>query len=43
MCPVSMTYSAIPALRHNAEIAAEWEPRLTAAATTTAARCAAWR
>ena len=32
MCPVSMTYSAIPALRHNSEIAAEWEPRLTAPA-----------
>jgi putative acyl-CoA dehydrogenase len=29
MCPVSMTYSVIPALRENAELAAEWEPRLT--------------
>jgi putative acyl-CoA dehydrogenase len=29
MCPVSMTYSAIPALRENPELAAEWEPRLT--------------
>jgi putative acyl-CoA dehydrogenase len=29
MCPVSMTYSAIPALRENAELAAEWEPHLT--------------
>jgi putative acyl-CoA dehydrogenase len=29
MCPVSMTYSAIPALRVDPEIAAEWEPRLT--------------
>jgi putative acyl-CoA dehydrogenase len=29
MCPVSMTYSAVPALRTDAEIAAEWEPRLT--------------
>src|SRR5215216_6044507 len=29
MCPVSMTYSVIPALRANAELAAEWEPRLT--------------
>jgi putative acyl-CoA dehydrogenase len=29
MCPVSMTYSAIPALRRDPEIAAEWEPRLT--------------
>ncbi|MGB6425511.1 MAG: acyl-CoA dehydrogenase family protein [Solirubrobacterales bacterium] len=26
-CPVSMTYSAIPALRMQPEIAAEWEPR----------------
>jgi putative acyl-CoA dehydrogenase len=29
MCPVSMTYAAIPPLRLNAELAAEWEPRLT--------------
>jgi putative acyl-CoA dehydrogenase len=29
MCPVSMTYSAIPALRRDAELAGEWEPRLT--------------
>jgi putative acyl-CoA dehydrogenase len=29
MCPVSMTYSAIPALRASEELAAEWEPRLT--------------
>jgi putative acyl-CoA dehydrogenase len=29
MCPVSMTYSAVPALRVNEELAAEWEPRLT--------------
>ena len=29
MCPVSMTYSAVPALRVNQELAAEWEPRLT--------------
>ena len=28
MCPVSMTYSVIPALRANEELAAEWEPRL---------------
>ena len=31
MCPVSMTYSAIPALREEPELAAEWEPRLTRA------------
>jgi len=30
MCPVSMTYAAIPALRDGApELAAAWEPRLT--------------
>ncbi|HEY8769945.1 MAG TPA: acyl-CoA dehydrogenase family protein, partial [Thermoleophilaceae bacterium] len=29
MCPVSMTYSALPALRQEPELAAEWEPRLT--------------
>jgi putative acyl-CoA dehydrogenase len=29
MCPVSMTYSAVPALRCDPELAAEWEPRLT--------------
>jgi len=28
MCPVSMTYSVVPALRANEEAAAEWEPRL---------------
>ena len=29
MCPVSMTYSAIPALREEPAVAAEWEPLLT--------------
>jgi putative acyl-CoA dehydrogenase len=30
LCPVSMTYAAIPALRDSApDLAAEWEPRLT--------------
>ncbi|EIF01099.1 acyl-CoA dehydrogenase family protein [Saccharomonospora glauca] len=29
-CPISMTYSAVPALRHNAELAAEYEPLLAA-------------
>jgi putative acyl-CoA dehydrogenase len=30
MCPVSMTYAAVPALRDSApELAARWEPRLT--------------
>lgn len=27
-CPMSMTYSAVPALRHQPEVAREWEPRL---------------
>ncbi|GIW43386.1 MAG: acyl-CoA dehydrogenase [Candidatus Binatia bacterium] len=27
-CPISMTYSIVPALRHQPEIAAEWEPRI---------------
>jgi putative acyl-CoA dehydrogenase len=27
-CPISMTYSAIPALRAQPDVAAEWEPRL---------------
>ena len=29
-CPLSMTHAAVPALRADAELAAEWEPRLTA-------------
>jgi putative acyl-CoA dehydrogenase len=28
-CPISMTYSVVPALRADADLAAEWEPRLT--------------
>jgi putative acyl-CoA dehydrogenase len=28
-CPISMTYAAIPALRKQPDVAAEWEPRLT--------------
>jgi len=31
-CPISMTYSAIPALRLQPEVAREWEPRLTSSA-----------
>lgn len=27
-CPLAMTYAAIPSLRHQPELAAEWEPRL---------------
>jgi putative acyl-CoA dehydrogenase len=26
-CPISMTYAVIPSLRHQPELAAEWEPR----------------
>ena len=29
-CPLTMTYAAVPALRHQPEIAQTWEPRLTA-------------
>ncbi len=28
-CPISMTYSVVPALRLQSELAAEWEPRFT--------------
>ena len=31
-CPVSMTYSSVPALRRQPEIGAEWEPRIAAGA-----------
>ncbi|THV23490.1 acyl-CoA dehydrogenase family protein [Glycomyces paridis] len=31
-CPVSMTYAAVPALRKEPKVAAEWEPRVTASA-----------
>ena len=30
LCPISMTYAAVPALRSDPAIAAEWEPRLAA-------------
>ena len=30
-CPISMTYSIVPALRADPELAAEWEPLLTSA------------
>jgi putative acyl-CoA dehydrogenase len=29
ICPISMTYSVVPALRHAPGVAQEWEPRLT--------------
>src|SRR5690606_36710533 len=31
-CPLSMTYAVVPALRHQPELAAIWEPKLTARA-----------
>lgn len=31
LCPISMTYSVIPALRHNPELAAQYEPGLSSA------------
>lgn len=31
LCPVSMTYAVIPSLRRSPTLAAEWEPRATAA------------
>jgi len=36
VCPVSMTYSAVPVLRRDPELAAEWEPRLSPSSTTRA-------
>ncbi len=29
-CPISMTYAAVPSLRHHPELREEWEPRLRA-------------
>jgi putative acyl-CoA dehydrogenase len=29
LCPIAMTYSVVPAARHQPEIASEWEPRWT--------------
>jgi putative acyl-CoA dehydrogenase len=31
-CPISMTYSAVPALRRQPDVAAEWEPRFASLA-----------
>jgi len=28
ICPISMTYSVVPALRHEPQLATEWEPRI---------------
>jgi putative acyl-CoA dehydrogenase len=30
-CPMTMTYAALPALRHQPDLAREWEPRVTGA------------
>jgi putative acyl-CoA dehydrogenase len=38
-CPLSMTYAAVPALRAEPELAAEWEPRLTALSYPDGALC----
>jgi putative acyl-CoA dehydrogenase len=38
-CPLSMTYAAIPALRHAPAVAAEWEPRLLDPDPDAAALC----
>ncbi len=32
LCPISMTYSVVPALRREPELAGEWEPRIRSAA-----------
>ena len=29
-CPITMTFAAVPALRHTPELAARWEPKITA-------------
>ena len=41
ICPISMTYSSVPALRHSPALAAEWEPRLTSGTYDPANRPAA--
>jgi putative acyl-CoA dehydrogenase len=38
-CPLSMTYAAVPALRHAPGLAAEWEPRLLDPDPATSALC----
>jgi putative acyl-CoA dehydrogenase len=40
-CPMTMTYAAVPALRAEPALAAEWEPRLTAGVYDAASRPAA--
>ena len=43
MCPVSMTYSAVPALRRDPDARRRVGAAADAARTTSAARCAGWR
>ncbi len=44
MCPISMTYAVVPALRDGAPaLAAEWEERLTRPSTGGEPRSPAWR
>ena len=31
-CPITMTFASVPALRHQADLAAEWVPRITSTA-----------
>lgn len=40
-CPITMTYASLPALRHEPDLAAVWEPRITAARYDPAVRPAA--
>ena len=50
-CPITMTFAVVPALRAEPQLAAEWEPLLTAtsydprlvAAARRARRSRAWR
>ncbi len=37
-CPFTMTYAAVPALRHQPEVAAQWEPLVTSGAYDAASR-----
>ncbi|MBA2765046.1 MAG: acyl-CoA dehydrogenase family protein [Thermoleophilaceae bacterium] len=39
MCPVSMTYAGVPAIRANQELAEQWEPRLIASDYDNGALC----
>jgi putative acyl-CoA dehydrogenase len=41
LCPISMTYAVVPALRKQPELAAEWEPRIESLAYDPSSRPAA--